>query len=478
MTRKFLLLLAGGLLALSLGAQDAYDPDARYAPETLRQDIDILAASLKEVHPDLYQFLSEEAFDAEAGRLKAELTDSLTELQFHLKVRELIAAIRCGHTYAKPSDGWYRYFREQKQVLPFEIVLVGHKMLVSRIFSDSLPCRPGDQLLSVAGLSSGELLARMIRMQQRDGNHLGFVYRSIEDNFRTYFAFLFGSVSHVEIEYVDALGLRRQAKVACVIPGTAAIARESSPVAYALRIEGNGAWMGIPEHADSLAIIRFSEFGMRKYTGFYKKVFQEIAHRDIKVLAIDLRDCGGGYFLNGNRLLRYLKNERFSMHFHRPKGRIKKGPYLKSAFWSRATRLAFRMMPDRQKNDQRDYVMSYKPLRRRHFDKQIQVLTDGGSFSLSSNVAAMLAGQPNVTLVGEETGGGAAGTNAILSYKLILPHSGVFVSIPEFHIDNHCEEARFGRGLIPDRELERRVGDALGIGDSWMERIYGETGKE
>lgn len=477
MTRKFLLFLAAGLLSVYLGAQDAYHPNARYSPEMLRQDVDILAASLKEIHPSLYQFLSEEAFDAEVGLLKAALTDSLTELEFHLKVRELIAAIRCGHTHAKPSDAWYRHVTGQKILLPFDILIHEGKMLVNRVYSDSLPLRGGDEVLSVADLSSEEILSRMMKIQQRDGNHLGFVYRGIERNFRTYFAFLFNLAGPLEVEYSAGGGAPRLASVQFVTSGATAIPASGAPLRRdSVLMEGAGATFGISGQTGSPAVLRISGFKSRGYVQFYKEVFREIEARNVNTLVIDLRNCGGGYFLHGNRLLRYLKTDKFSMHFHRPKGRIKKSPHLESGFFSRATRLAFRLMPDRQKNDQRDYVLSYKPFRRHHYDGKVYVLIDGGSFSLSSYFSSKLDGEPNTTLIGEETGGGAAGTSAILWYKLVLPQTGIFVSIPEYYLDNDNPDAVFGRGLFPDRELRRTVEDALGIGDSWMERIYSEMG--
>ena len=196
--------------------------------------------------------------------------------------------------------------------------------------------------------------------------------------------------------------------------------------------------------------------------------------RDVHTLLIDLRNCGGGYFLNGNRLLRYLKDERFFMHFFRPRGRVDRSRFLKSEFWVTMTRFSFELMPDLQKNGQRDYKLHYKPIRRHHFDGKIVVLIDGGSFSMSANVAAMLALEPKTTLIGEESGGAAEGANAILWRKLVLPHTGVSVSIPECHLSNQYPNGPFGRGLIPDRELKPSPEDVLSGRDPVLEQVCGE----
>jgi C-terminal processing protease CtpA/Prc len=63
-------------------------------------------------------------------------------------------------------------------------------------------------------------------------------------------------------------------------------------------------------------------------------------------------------------------------------------------------------------------------------------VTDGGSFSMSSYVAAKLQHQTGAVLIGSETGGGEAGSNAILTYNLTLPETKIRVNLP-YYVINH-----------------------------------------
>ncbi len=76
-------------------------------------------------------------------------------------------------------------------------------------------------------------------------------------------------------------------------------------------------------------------------------------------------------------------------------------------------------------------------------------LTGGNSFSATTLFAQELKGQPNVKIVGEETGGGAYGNNAWIIPELVLPNTRLNVSIPEVPFRNEKELVKEGRGVAP-----------------------------
>ena len=126
------------------------------------------------------------------------------------------------------------------------------------------------------------------------------------------------------------------------------------------------------------------------------------------------------------------------------------------------TRFTFATIPDRNKQDpDRNYRVTYKPIKKNHFDGEVYVLTDGLTFSTGSFVAAKLKESRNAVIVGEETGGGAVGFNAVLSWSLLLPNSGVRMNLPIYHVDVMPDQKDEGRGVLPtisvDPDLEERV---------------------
>ena len=59
-------------------------------------------------------------------------------------------------------------------------------------------------------------------------------------------------------------------------------------------------------------------------------------------------------------------------------------------------------------------------------------------------------GQKNITLLGEETGGGWYGNNGIMIPDIILPNTKVRVRLPLFRLVQYNHTAIKGTGVIPD----------------------------
>ena len=78
------------------------------------------------------------------------------------------------------------------------------------------------------------------------------------------------------------------------------------------------------------------------------------------------------------------------------------------------------------------------------------ILTGGYSFSATCLFAGALKGQPNVTLVGEETGGGYYGNTAWMIPDVTLPETGVRFRLPRFRLVVDRQRVKDGRGVMPD----------------------------
>ena len=98
----------------------------------------------------------------------------------------------------------------------------------------------------------------------------------------------------------------------------------------------------------------------------------------------------------------------------------------------------------------------FKPRSTNHFNGDVYVMTGGNTFSAASLFTKALKGQENVTVVGEETGGGGYGNTAWLIPDVTLPHTKVRFRLPLFRlvIDSTAEK---GRGIMPDIESKPTV---------------------
>lgn len=92
----------------------------------------------------------------------------------------------------------------------------------------------------------------------------------------------------------------------------------------------------------------------------------------------------------------------------------------------------------------------FKPRNRNHFDGKVYILTGGNSFSATTLFTQSVKQQNNVTVVGEETGGGAYGNSAWLIPDLILPQTGIRFRLPLFRLVTDRNIPKDGRGVQPE----------------------------
>ena len=76
----------------------------------------------------------------------------------------------------------------------------------------------------------------------------------------------------------------------------------------------------------------------------------------------------------------------------------------------------------------------------------------GNSFSATTLFAGAIKGQANVTLVGEETGGGHYGNTAWIIPDVTLPVTKIQFRLPLFRMVIDKNRAKDGRGILPDVE--------------------------
>ncbi len=461
-------------LSLTAFTQQVEDQVIRkYSPHQLIRDFRILEQNLLATHPALYTFISADSLSARGLQIVATLTDSLTEDEFHILVRHYVASIRCGHTMARPSEAWYTHQAAHQEPLPFEILLHRDKLFVKFYYhTDSLLAK-GTEILTIDNRSAMEIIDDMKAIQERDGFTSSFVDTQIEKLFRTYYIFLYGSKSSYTITIADSIKPRAIVSVKGLKAKPASAVTKEDTVALAYLQKTTSASFSIRSPYPQLGYLDIDRFQSKGYKKFYKTVFGKIHSEKISHLVIDLRGNGGGYFPNGNYLLEYLLAEPVLFKFHRTHAKPKKSPYLKMPFWSKMTKSLFSLMPDKDRSDpNRNFMIRYKPQKRNGYKGVLYVLTDGGTFSMSSYVATKLQHHSDAILFGRETGGGEAGSNAILKYELLLPETGIRVNLPYYVINHDVQPVQFGRGVMPDIQIEYNLRERLDKWDKEMEKVY------
>jgi C-terminal processing protease CtpA/Prc len=169
---------------------------------------------------------------------------------------------------------------------------------------------------------------------------------------------------------------------------------------------------------------------------------------------VDIRSNGGGKVDNYTQLARYIKKSSFkvadtAVSIQKSFGKYR--GYFKNSFFNWAGMQLFTS----KKADKRYHFRywenhTFKPFNKKRFDGKVFVLTGGPTFSASSLFCNTVKGQENVTLVGEETGGGEHGNSGLMIPHVTLPNTGLRVRVPLFRLVQYNHAPKTGRGVMPD----------------------------
>ncbi|HSC36415.1 MAG TPA: S41 family peptidase, partial [Chitinophagaceae bacterium] len=183
---------------------------------------------------------------------------------------------------------------------------------------------------------------------------------------------------------------------------------------------------------------------------------------------------GGGNVGLSTKLSRYLADHKFkiadSLYALHKKSQYER--YIDNSFGQ----FFFMTFMTRRRSDGR-YHFGYferhyfKPVANHRYKGKVYILTGGNSFSATTLLVNAVKGQPNVKIVGEETGGGAYGNTAWFIPDVTLPNTGVRFRLPKFHMVMNKTYPKNGRGIVPDIEVKPSV-EALRRGvDIKVERV-------
>jgi hypothetical protein len=438
-------------------------------PQNLH-DYEVLIQAIESIHPNQHLFLSKSQMESAKKELKNSLSRDLSTDELHLKIRQFIRKLGCGHTLAKPSADWYANIKNNTKLLPFTVYLVGGKAYFNEVYDRDSLLKRGWQILSIDDRAIDDIQKDMLAIQERDGISNAYSWHRIQRLFTTYYLFLYGQKEEYKLNVLNEKG---KEEILLVHRAKREKKERKDNMDFLQEIRMNNARFYIESEDPGLGILDIDRFNSKGFKKFYKAVFKEIEERQINTLVLDLRNNGGGYFPNGNTLLKYLLKEDFKMTFNRPKLDAKKPDEAHLAFGSKMTNFLFNLIPDKEKEDpRRNYDLNNKVKSKYHFAGDLYVLTNGGTFSLGSYVSTYLKHQSDAIFIGSETGGGEFGSNAVITYKLTLPESGIRVDIPYYFLNHQIpRDDNFGRGVQVQHKTEYSISDLLQGRDKEMEKV-------
>jgi len=481
-------------------SKSSFSPGKKYTLLQVQKDYSLYRDILQEHHPGLYWYTSKDSMDYYFSYGQQHLKDSMTEPEFRKVLNYVTAKINCGHTTVRSSKPWSKYSDTARlgKMFPLSLKIWNDTMVVTANLNrkDSVLKR-GIVITKVNGKTERLLIDTLFDYISTDGYNRTHKYQTLSNRgfFGSLYTSLFGLSEKYTIEYLDGLGQARSTTVPAYNPSADTLNRSAirpvSSIPQPSRRERkqqelNNVRLLKIDSVNHTAMMDLSSFG-RGYglRQFFRNSFRALKRNQIEHLIIDVRSNGGGSVTNSTMLSRYLTDHPFKICDSLFTVR-KKSPYdhyIKDHFWNKL----FITLFTKKRSDglyhfgyfERHY---FKPKKNKHYNGNVYILTGGNSFSATTLFVSSVIKQENVTVVGEETGGGAYGNSAWLIPDVKLPETNVRFRLPLFRLVIDKNTPKTGRGVQPEVEAKPTV-DAVRRGadfklDKAMELIKKDKNKE
>jgi hypothetical protein len=481
MWRLLTFLLAGIVLGGCGIGNRSFVPNKKYSPEQLQKDYSIYQETLQQAHPGLYWYTPKDSMDWYFAWGRAQLKDSMTEPDFRKILNYVTARIDCGHTSVRSSKHYSRYLDTVRisRVFPLSLKLWNDTAVVTANINrrDTLLKR-GTILTSINDRPMKMIIDSLFKYLSTDGYNTTHKFQTLSNRgfFGSMYSSIFGYTRNYTIGFLDSLGNPRTTMITPFFPPPRdTTTRSQRPERRTPQpskrdrknMRRNSVRLLKIDSATHVAMMDLNSFG-RGYglKGFFRRSFKALQETGINHLIIDVRNNGGGSVTNSNLLTRFIADHDFKVgdSLYAVTKRKRYSKYIQDDFWNR---LFMTFFTRRQKDGfyhfryfEKHY---FKPKKNNHYDGKVYILTGGNSFSATTLFASVLQNQDYVTIVGEETGGGAYGNSAWLIPDVTLPVTKVRFRLPLFRLVINKDYPKTGRGVQPEVEAFPSI-DAIKTG--------------
>ncbi len=469
MRRLLLSIFISSVLTSCGVSKSSFSPVHKFSPQQLQKDYSIFQTILEQHHPGLYWYTSKDSMNYYFNWGKEQLKDSMTEPVFKKILNYVTAQINCGHTTVRSSRAWNNYLDTARlgKMFPITVKVWEEAMVITGNLNrrDSVLVR-GTVITGINGKTKEQLVDTMFANISTDGYNRTHKYQTLSNRgfFGSLYTNLFGISDTYTFDYVDAQGQSKKITIPAykatrdtsVRVGTRPF-RPSLPQPSKKerrRQAADNVRLLKIDTANRTSMMTLSSFG--KGYGlkrFFRNSFNALQDNKINHLIIDVRNNGGGSVTNSTFISRFIAKQKFKISDSLYA--IKKGSqyqrYIQNHFWNK---LFITFLTKKRKDGnyhfgffERHY---FKPKKKHHYDGKVYILTGGNSFSATTLFVNAVIKQENVTVIGEETGGGAYGNSAWLIPDVKLPETGLRFRLPLFRLVTDKDIPKNGRGVQPE----------------------------
>lgn len=437
------------LIGFLFGCSSLVAQDQTFTAEQIKEDIVYLEAQLRMYHPNLYSYSTQADFITFYARLKRKLPEVMSESEAYRIISHSSTLIKDGHTYFYPNPQHRAPVKNDLKFFPASIYWNGTKLYVLQNLSAREDILPGQEIVSINGIPSDQIVQTMISSLMRDGDNLNYPVWVLNQFFPAYYGFQFGYPSHFDLVlktneeskplHLDALSSNEINK----FRKHRYFMTEAKPLQYEIDIRKK---VGILHIADWHKFV-YREINFKKEI---KTFFKKIEKLGIDKIVIDLRGNQGGSLAYSKFLLKRLLRKSFVINTG----------YKKVTKNNQSTE-TYSLSTAKGPNQG-----NISPIAHR-FKGALAVLIDGGSFSNSAIFCSVLQENKRAIFIGEETGGSAT-LLAGGAKKVWLPHTKIEVQIPTLQYNINNKTLHKG-GVVPDVKIKPTIEELVACEDPALE---------
>ena len=437
--KPYLFLILIVLVNLKLLGQDSI-----YTKNEIISDLKYLKNQLEQNHPNLYTYSSKTTVDNWFENKYENLPNTINQAEAFEIITSFSNVLKDGHSYIYPSAKHLEDFFNSAPLFPLDVFLTNDSLIVVRNFSNEQNIPAGSTLTKINGVQVSDILDLIVKHTCRDGNNLEYPKHLTYQFFPAYYSYFFGFKDQYIIEFLDE---NNKLKTVEILGQPRSEIKSKRVVSTEKGID-----FKILENGYS-AVITIKSFDKKilknDYNQNFKKeiktIFRIFEEKQIKNLAIDLRDNQGGELSNGIYLLQHFMNSSFQCvdsYYKVKNGQNKKF----NARWSKY----------------------FKP-NKDAFKGKVYVFTNGGSYSCSAIVANTIKENQRGKIVGEMTGGSAFVNSGGPNEVVILPNTKISFTIPKTQYNLRKDLSNIGLGVVPDVKITDNLNKILNGQDDYIE---------
>jgi Peptidase family S41 len=454
----FIALIVSNLTSFAQQKKEIYDPKKTFSLEELKADFAFLRKCLEEAHPGLNWYVSKDSLNVVFDNFEKSLTAPLTERQFRNQLFPVLAEIRCGHSSLTNSKERMKYLEKNNtKYIPFDIIATNTQLFIKENKSKDSTISKGTEILSINGEKSKVMLDKFAQSFMSDGYNQTHRYYTVKNNFQNWYPRLYEEKDSFALVLKDSLGRIQNVNLPCIDAKSFPFDKKNENKSAILFSNKKVNTFRLDDQNPKIGILKVGVFTPMGYWRLYRKTFKYIKKHNIEDLVLDLRGNGGGMIFHPGHLLSYLITQQEETNVYR---KFEKPSFLaQTEGKGKPLNITYKYIPKipkkwgvtTLKNDSIYKITIKNRVRtKNHYNGKLFILIDAGCFSATTLTAAYLKKNRRGLFIGEETGGGEKGCNAMVMNYLELPNSKLRYRFPFFRVEHDVTPEQVGRGIFPD----------------------------